>query len=333
VSPLLSARGLVVEYPTSRGVVRAVDGIDVTVEDGEIVGLVGVSGAGKSTAALALMGLVPAPGRVTGGENQFGRRDLRGLPDEEMRRIRGDEMSLVVQNPRGALNPMLSIGRQIANVVRAHADVSRAQARERAVEMLRLVGINDPERRVDAYPHELSGGMAQRALIAMALSCTPKLLIADEPTSGLDVTIQAQILDDLNRSVQTTGSAALIVTQDLGVVANYCDRVLVMYAGRVVESVPVTGFFTSAGHPAAEALLSSQSDEGQVRLRPGAVDYLDLPRGCKLAPRCPWVVEGRCTDEEPNLRAVHPGHEVRCVRYEEIRPEIEDRMALRKPVG
>lgn len=329
--PLMDVRGLTVEYPVRGGSVRAVDELDLTIAEGEVVGLVGVSGAGKSSAALALMNLVPAPGSVTAGTITFRGQDLRSLTDEQLRRIRGADISLIVQSPRAALNPMLTVGKQISNVVRAHSDASREEAQTRAVDMLRLVGINDPERRVHAYPHELSGGMAQRALIAMALSCSPQLLIADEPTSGLDVTIQAQILDDLNRSVRTAGSAALIVTQDFGVVANYCDRVMVLYGGRVVESVGVADFFSQAGHPSAEALLSSQSDTGRVRLQGPPLDFLQMPPGCALAPRCPWS-QTQCTSHVPELREVAPGHLLRCVRYEEIRTEIETSMASRKVV-
>jgi ABC-type dipeptide/oligopeptide/nickel transport system ATPase component len=256
---LVRVAELSVEFPTSEGTVRGLDGVSFAIASGEIVGLVGASGSGKSSAALALMGLVRTPGRISGGSVYFGGRDLLTLAEEEIRQVRGKELSLIVQNPRSALNPMLSVGEQLVNVVRAHEPLGEREAGSRALEMLGLVGINDPKRRMRAYPHELSGGMAQRVLIAMALSCRPRLLIADEPTSGLDVTIQAQILDDLLRTVQTTRSAALIVTQDLGVVANYCDRVLVLHDGRLAESADVQTFFSAAAHPASRALLSAQA--------------------------------------------------------------------------
>lgn len=324
---LIRATGLTVAYPARDGPVRAVDGLDLTVSEGEIVGLVGVSGSGKSSAALALMDLVPSPGRITAGEVRFRGTDLRTLSTDEQRRIRGNNISLIVQSPRAALNPMLTVGKQISNVVRAHSPASRATAMQRAVEMLRLVGINDPERRVDAYPHELSGGMAQRALIAMSLVCEPALLIADEPTSGLDVTIQAQILDDLYASVRTVGTAALLVTQDFGVVANYCDRVVVLYGGQVAESVGVENFFREAGHPSAEALLSSQRTSGHIRLRGPSFDHHNRPPGCLLAPRCPWAQDDPCTTAVPDLREVAPGHLVRCARYEDIQDEMVALMA------
>lgn len=248
---LLCVHDLRVEYPTSDGRLVAVDGVSFSIDSHELVGLVGPSGSGKSTAALALMNLVKPPGAITGGSVVFRDLDLLQQDERRLRAVRGSEISLIVQSPRRALNPMLPVGRQITNVIRAHTEVSAAAAHARAVGMLQLVGINDPERRIRAYPHELSGGMAQRVLIAMALSCTPALLIADDPTSGLDVTIQAQILDDLLRSVQTTGSSALIVTQDLGIIANYCDRVLVMEGGRLVDAVSVTEYF--AGRQGAKA--------------------------------------------------------------------------------
>jgi ABC-type dipeptide/oligopeptide/nickel transport system ATPase component len=258
---VLCAHDLAVEYRSPLGPRRVVDGVDLRVGAGEIVGLVGESGAGKSTAALALMRLARTGGRLAQGEVWFKGRDLAAAGEEELRRVRGGSISLVVQNPRGALNPMLTVGRQVANVVRAHEGASKAQARARALEMLALVGINDPARRLQAYPSELSGGMAQRALIAMALACSPEILIADEPTSGLDVTIQAQILDDLHRGAQTTGSSVLIVTQDLGVVANYCDRLYVMERGAVVEAAEVRAFFARPRHPASKRLLARQTEE------------------------------------------------------------------------
>lgn len=327
--PIIDVRGLTVAYETDEGEALAVNDVDLVIQPGEVVGLVGVSGAGKSSLALALMNLVAAPGRITSGEIRVLGQDMRSMTDEEQRRIRGAQISLIVQNPRSALNPMVTVGRQIENVLRAHKNVRRAERRQRAIDMLRSVGINDPERRVDAYPHELSGGMAQRTLIAMSLVCEPLLLVADEPTSGLDVTIQAQILDDLYRGVRATKSSAVIVTQDFGVVANYCDRVIVMYAGRIVESVRTVDFFSQPGHPSAEALLSSQAGVGQIRLVGPAFDYHAQPDGCPAAPRCPWVRSPDCTGSLPDLIEVAPDHQMRCARYHEIREEIAAAMATR----
>ncbi|MBM1221417.1 ABC transporter ATP-binding protein [Ponticoccus sp. SC2-23] len=253
--PLLKVRDLRVGYEVPGDLVVPVEGVSFDLNPHEVVGLVGDAGSGKSTTALALMGLARPPGKILGGTAMFDGRDLLSLPDDEIRAIRGRDIGIIVQNPRAALNPMLRVGRQIGYAYRAHNRVSEAEARKQAVEMLRLVGINDPERRVEAYAHELSGGMAQRALIAMALSSTPKLLIADEPTSGLDVTIQAQFLDEMWNTVQKTGSAMLLVTQELGVIANFCDRVLVLHQGRIVEDAPVRQFFSDPQHPYSQEVL------------------------------------------------------------------------------
>ncbi len=261
---LLEARGLAVEYPTASGAVHALRGVDLDVHEGEVVGVVGGSGSGKSSLALAILGLARSPGKVTAGSCIVEGQDLIALPEAQARTIRGRAVGLVVQNPRRALNPMLAIGPQIVDVYRAHHEVDREAARERALEMLRVVGINDPERRFHAHPHELSGGMAQRTVIAMALVCAPPVLIADEPTSGLDVTIQAQILDDIQRSARTTGSAVVLITQDLGVIANYCTRVVVMEQGEVVEEATTLDFFRRASHPASQRLLSLQRLEADA---------------------------------------------------------------------
>jgi oligopeptide/dipeptide ABC transporter ATP-binding protein len=259
---LLSVRNLQVTYRSETAVSRPVDGASFTINSHEVVGLVGDAGSGKSTAALALLGLARTPGAITGGEVIFEGRDLLKLPDDEIRAIRGRDIGIIVQNPRAALNPMLRVGTQIGNAYKAHNQATEAQARKQAVDMLRMVGINDPERRVEAFAHELSGGMAQRALIAMALSSKPKLLIADEPTSGLDVTIQAQFLDEMWQTVQSTGSAILLVTQELGVIANYCDRVLVLHDGRIVEDAPVRDFFANPQHPYSQDVLRLFRERG-----------------------------------------------------------------------
>lgn len=254
---LLHARNLRVSY----GDTTPVDGVDLTINPREVVGLVGDAGSGKSTLALALLGLARPPGRIT-GHVDFDGRDLLTLPDDQIRQIRGRDIGIIVQNPRAALNPMLRVGRQIGYAHAAHNPP--ADTRAKAIEMLRLVGINDPERRVDSFAHELSGGMAQRALIAMALSSRPKLLIADEPTSGLDVTIQAQFLDQMWRTVQDTGSAILLVSQELGVIANYCDRVLVLHDGRIVEDAPVRDFFANPQHAYSQDMLRLYRERGEA---------------------------------------------------------------------
>ena len=269
---LLKVEGLTVGYPVPGGMFRPVDGVDFSIREREVVGLVGDAGSGKSTAALALLGLCRPPGRILSGSVHFEDRNLLELSDEDLRSVRGRDIGIIVQNPRNALNPMLRVGAQIGYAYRAHNKASSADARRQAVEMLRMVGINDPERRVEAYAHELSGGMAQRALIAMALSSKPKLLIADEPTSGLDVTIQAQFLDQMWQTVQQTGSAILLVTQELGVIANYCDRVLVLHKGRIVEDTSVRNFFEAPQHAYSKDVLRLYRERGS--------DFPDaLPRG------------------------------------------------------
>lgn len=269
---LLKVDGLTVGYPMPGGMFRPVDGVSFSIREREVVGLVGDAGSGKSTAALALLGLCRPPGRILSGAVHFEDRNLLALSDEELRNVRGRDIGIIVQNPRSALNPMVRVGKQIGYAYRAHNRASSADARRQAVEMLRMVGINDPERRVEAYAHELSGGMAQRALIAMALSSKPRLLIADEPTSGLDVTIQAQFLDQMWRTVQQTGSAILLVTQELGVIANYCDRVLVLHEGRIVEDTSVQSFFKAPRHAYSKDVLRLYRERG--------TDFPDaLPRG------------------------------------------------------
>jgi oligopeptide/dipeptide ABC transporter ATP-binding protein len=253
---LMQVKGLKVGYPVGKQMVTPIDGLDFEIREREVVGLLGDAGSGKSSAALALLGLTRPPGRILAGEVNFLARNLLALPPEEQRAIRGKQIGLIVQNPRGALHPMLPVGRQIGNAYRAHAQANAAEGKRRAIDLLRKVGINDPERRADAYAHELSGGMAQRALISMALASNPQLLIADEPTSGLDVTIQAQLLDEMAASVRQTGSAILLVTQDLGIIAHYCDRVLVLHEGRIVESAETRSFFERPQHSYSQSILS-----------------------------------------------------------------------------
>lgn len=258
--PVLEARNLKVTFPGDGQDIVAVEDFSLTIGEGEIVGLVGEAGSGKSSAALALLGLVRPPGKIAGGQIRFMGEDLLSKTDAQLRAIRGRDMGMIVQEPRGALNPLLRIGDQIANVYQSHQRVNKKEALDHAVKMLQLVGINDPERRIKAYPHELSGGMSQRVLIAIALSSRPKLLIADSPTSGLDVTIQAQVLDGMWDSVQQTGSAILLVTQDLGIIANYCDRVAIIYEGRIVEEAGTADFFREPQHDYSKSILSLQRD-------------------------------------------------------------------------
>jgi len=265
-STVAAVEGLSIAYPSESGDIIAVREAGFSIGQGEIVGLVGETACGKSTAALALLGMVRAPGRRIAGRVLFEGSDLFALTAEALRAIRGRDIGLIVQNPRMALSPLHTVGAQIVNVYRAHNRVGRAEAMRHAVDMLRLVGINDPERRVHAYPHEISGGMAQRVLIAIALSSKPKLLVADEPTSGLDVTIQAQFLDAMWRASRETGSAVLLVTQDLGIIANYCDRIIVMHEGAVVETAPVQQFFSAPEHPYSRDILALQGER-----RPGPI--------------------------------------------------------------
>lgn len=320
--PLLEVRDLRVSFFTPRGEVRAVDGISFTIEEGETFGLVGESGCGKTVTALSLMRLLNGNGRIVGGDIIFAGRNLLALSEEEMRSLRGEKIAMIFQEPMTALNPVFTVGYQIGEVLEVHRGASRKEARAQAIEMLRLVEIPEPERRVDAYPHQLSGGMRQRVMIAMALICRPQLLIADEPTTALDVTIQAQILDLLGHLQQQFGMAVLFVTHDLGVVAERARRVAVMYAGRIVEQAPADELFLRPLHPYTRGLLRSTPKLGQ-RLRrleaiPGSVpNPLALPSGCRFRDRCGYAI-ARCADVDPLLAAVNESHRVACIRAEEF---------------
>jgi len=293
--PLLSLRGLRTEFPTDDGVVVAVDGVDLDVFPGECLGVVGESGSGKSVTFLSLLGMVRAPGRVVAGSVLFEGRDLRSLPPSELRALRGKAIALTFQDAQTALNPALRVEEQIAEVFRAHPDgepLGRAALRDRSIEMLRLVGIPAPEKRITDYPHQFSGGMRQRIMIAIALACRPRLLIADEPTSALDVTIQAQILDLIEKIRRDLGTSVVLITHDLGVVAERCDRVAVMYAGQVVEAGATEQVINTPRHPYTAGLIASAPwlDEldREIRTMPGGVPKLiDPPPGCRFAPRCP----------------------------------------------
>jgi oligopeptide/dipeptide ABC transporter ATP-binding protein len=303
---------------TSQGVVKAVDGVSYDVREGETVALVGESGCGKTMSALSIMRLVPKPqGSIVGGEIYFQGRDLLKLGEEEMRRIRGAEIAMIFQEPMTSLNPVLSIERQITETLEAHYPVSENEARARALELLRLVGIPDPEQRLTEYPHQFSGGMRQRVMIAIALSCRPKLILADEPTTALDVTIQAQLLELMRNLSKEFGVALVIITHNLGVVARYADRVNVMYAGKVIESASSAEVYQAPRHPYTMGLLRSVPRLDQPRkskLEPiegQPPDLWNLPPGCSFAPRCRFAVE-RCAHEVPPLREVRNNHRSAC---------------------
>jgi len=324
--PLLEIRGLHTSFATRHGSVKAVDGIDLHVDRGEIMGLVGESGCGKSVTALSIMRLVTKPGRIDSGEIMFDGQNLLGLSGESMRKVRGNRISMIFQQPTSSLNPVWDVGRQIEEVLQIHRGMKGRAAEARALELLRMVGIPDPERRLKAFPHEMSGGMAQRVMIAMALACEPELLIADEPTTALDVTIQAQILDLIRSLRDETGTAIILITHDLGVVAEMCDRVAVMYAGEIVEHSSVGALFREPQHPYTRGLIGSIPVVGDVRdelaVIPGNVpNLIDLPAGCRFAPRCLARVHERVAlafDVHPTLRALDSEHDVRCWLYHDI---------------
>ena len=318
MTDLLTVRDLTVHFDTDEGVVQAVDGASLRVGPGEVVGLVGESGSGKSVTALAILRLLRPPARVLGGRIEFDGRDLLGCSEEEMRAVRGAQISMVFQSPRTSLNPVLPVGHQIERLLVQHGAVPPREARARVVEMLREVGIGEPERRARQYAHQLSGGMCQRVMIAMALATNPRLLIADEPTTGLDVSIAAQILDLLGDLGRRTGAAILLITHDLGVVARRCDRVVVMHAGQTVEWAPVRALFHAPAHPYTRALLRSIPrvvGAGEMEPIPGWVpSLLAPPPGCRFAPRCA-LVRTECAATVP-VRSLDGDHRVACVAVE-----------------
>jgi len=319
VEPLLKVRGLRTYFFTEAGTAKAVDGVDLDIGKGEVVGLVGESGSGKSVTALSVLRLIPdPPGRIVSGSITYKGRDLLKMPLEEIRNIRGQEISMVFQEPMTSLNPVFTIGMQVMEVIQAHEDCSRGEAFERAVQMLELVGIPEARLRMQDYPHHFSGGMRQRVMIAIAVACGPALLIADEPTTALDVTIQAQILELMLRlKAKQPDAAVLLITHNLAVVAETCQRVVVMYGGKVQEVAPVERLFDAPQHPYTKGLLESlPSVEGPRTARlpaiPGLVPSIhNLPAGCKFCTRCEMKME-RCETEEPELIEVAPGHLVRC---------------------
>jgi peptide/nickel transport system ATP-binding protein len=319
---LLEIRDLRVSFPLASGLAYAVDGVGFSLDAGRTLGLVGESGCGKTMTALAITRLVPPPGRIAGGNIFFDGTELLQLDEADMRARRGKDIAMVFQEPMAALNPVLTVGSQIGEAVRRHQRLDRRAARAAAIDMLRLVEIPDAERRVDAYPHQLSGGMRQRVMIAIALSCRPRVLIADEPTTALDVTIQAQILDLLASLRSRLGMAMLLVTHDLGIVAERADDIVVMYAGRVVESGPVAAVFSRPLHPYTAALLRALPRLGEsvdrLQTIPGTVPHLQ-PRaqGCCFRDRCPLAI-GACGDDTPALRELERDHTVACIRAGEV---------------
>lgn len=313
---LLEVKNLKTYFYTEDGVVKAVDGVSFHVNEGETLGLVGESGCGKSQTSLSVMRLISHPGKIVDGEIYFNGQNLLALSDDEMRKIRGNDISMIFQEPMSSLNPVFTVGYQISESLMLHQGLSKEEARKKAVEMLRLVGIPEPEKRVDEYPHQMSGGMRQRVMIAIALSCNPKLLIADEPTTALDVTIQAQILDlmrDLRRKFNTS---IIMITHDLAVIAEMADRVIVMYTGKIVEEAPVRQLFKNPGHPYTQGLINSipklHVESERLEAIGGTVpNPLNLPPGCRFANRCKYARD-ICRQKEPPIIEIESGHRVAC---------------------
>jgi peptide/nickel transport system ATP-binding protein len=317
---LLSVRDLSIHYITDEGTVKAVNGVSFDIDKGETLGLVGETGAGKTTTALGLMSLIPdPPGKVVGGEILFNGKNMLKASKQELRAFRGKDISMIFQDPMTALNPILTVGEQIAEVIQLHDKVSKAEAYKKAAEMLRLVGI--PDERMTEYPHQFSGGMKQRVVIAIALACNPQFLIADEPTTALDVTIQAQVLDLMAGLRKKFGTAMLMITHDLGVVTEICDRVAIMYAGQIVESGDLESIYERTSHPFTKGLFGSLPSLSQKIRRLSPIQGLmpdpsNLPSGCAFHPRCPNAMEA-CKSKVPVNTEIEPGHFVRCLLYEQ----------------
>jgi oligopeptide/dipeptide ABC transporter ATP-binding protein len=316
-APLLEVRDLTVRFRTKQGVAEVVNGLSYSLEAGETLAIVGESGSGKSVGVLSLLGLVPQPPAVVSGEVRFGDRDILALPADALRRIRGNEIAMIFQDPMTSLNPVLTIGRQLTESMELHLGLDDRAARARAVELLDRVGIPSAHRRLDEYPHQFSGGMRQRVMIAIGLACDPTILIADEPTTALDVTIQAQIVELVAELQAERGMAVIWITHDLGVVAGIADRVLVMYAGQTMEEAPVLDLYEAPAHPYTQGLLGSLpvlgAPSSELTAIPGLPpDPTLLPAGCAFAPRCPHRLDERCLTERPPLRELAPGHRSRC---------------------
>lgn len=326
MAELLEVSGLITEFKTSGGVIRAVDGVNLRVKKGETLGIVGESGCGKSITSLSIMQLLPKKiGRIAGGSIAFEGKDLLKVSGREMRSIRGNRIAMIFQEPMTSLNPVFKVGKQISEAARYHLKIGKKEAWTRAVEMLTKVGIPRPEKIAAQYPHQLSGGMRQRVMIAMAMICNPQLLIADEPTTALDVTIQAQILDLMRELQETEGTSILMITHDLGVVAEMCDRVVIMYAGQVVEETDVATLFNDPKHPYTQGLLASlpqlAGETDRLPSIPGQVpNPLHMPSGCRFAPRCPHRFEA-CDQAQPALLETEAGHSCRCFLYHDGKRE------------
>ena len=325
---ILEVNKLQTHFFTDKGTVKAVDGVSFSINKGETLGVVGESGSGKSVTAASIMQLIPdPPGKVVGGEINFKGENLLEKPMKEIRKIRGNEISMIFQEPMTSLNPVYTVGDQIAEAIQLHQGLDKEKALEKATVMLEKVGIPSPEERVNEHPHQLSGGMRQRVMIAMALSCNPELLIADEPTTALDVTIQAQILELMRDLRDEFNTAIMLITHDLGVIAEVADKVAVMYGGRVVESADVKTLFKNPQHPYTGGLINSipkvEADEARLKPIQGIVpDSLNFPAGCKFSNRCDYATE-KCINHEPQLEEIEDNHVVRCWRYKEINLEIE----------
>jgi oligopeptide/dipeptide ABC transporter ATP-binding protein len=327
IEPLIEIKNLQTHFFTDEGVVKAVENVSLTIPKGKTLGLVGESGCGKSVTALSVIRLISSPGRIAGGSitlhNDDGTLDLATLPEAEMRKLRGNTIAMIFQEPMTSLNPVFTVGAQIMEAIRLHQKVDKAEARNRAIEMLRKVKVPAPEQRIKEYPHQFSGGMRQRVMIAMALSCNPRLLIADEPTTALDVTIQAQILDLLRELQEETEMSILLITHDLGIIAEIASEVAVMYASKIVEQAPVAELFDNPRHPYTHALFGSkltpQTKRGErlVAIAGMVPSPLRFPSGCKFHPRCPYQ-QDRCQSEEPLLREFATDHIARCHFVEEI---------------
>ena len=322
-NPLLQVNNLQTHFKSDAGIVKAVDGVSFDISKGETLGIVGESGSGKSVTSLSIMRLLKdTPGQIAGGEILYDGEDLVKVSESRMRKIRGNDIAMIFQEPMTSLNPVFKIGRQLEEAIILHLKLGKKEARVRAIDMLNAVGISRPDKIVDEFPHQLSGGMRQRVMIAMAMACNPKVLIADEPTTALDVTIQAQILDLMRNLTKTADTAILLITHDLGVVAEMCDRVVVMYAGRAVEESDVYSIFANPKHPYTQGLLASIPKMGErlERLQsiPGNVPIpTRMPEGCKFAPRCPLSMD-ICWEKEPSYKKVSSKHSVRCWLHEEV---------------
>lgn len=323
ISPLLEINGLKTYFYTFEGVAKAVDGVDFSLNRGDTLGIVGESGCGESVTVLSIMRLVQdPPGKIIGGDIIFEEKNLLDLGKSEMRKIRGNRISMIFQEPMTSLNPLFTIGFQISEAIRLHQGLSKKEALDRSIEVLGLVGISSPEKRVHDYPHQMSGGMRQRVMIAMALSCEPALMIADEPTTALDVTIEAQILDIMRELKEKTGTSILLITHNLGVIADSAQDVIVMYAGKIVEHASVDELFENPYHPYTVGLMKSiphldeEDSDKSLFVIPGIVPSLyDLPMGCKFSNRCNYTFR-KCFEEEPPLLEIAPGHTCRCWLFE-----------------